>query len=274
MKTKSYRKLKSFFEWLTMITTILGIGFIGLFNPLKEQLPIINNMVAAIEVSKIRPSQAYSYVKSILAEPQYAKKIKLKTTKKDFITGYKRIWLKKPYALITYFDESDALFGYILIKRNWLFNPKICTVSVYDKIKVFNRTFEKLQKHSNGYLIAIKGNYLNDTQGSSYYLEMYHYHRSEFFYGVALTNLGKINNYNKYYDIAWETINFPKMLNLDTDKYNDILTHNKTVYQFRKFKPNTILLFDDSSNIDIFELLESDFEEQLAISISDLEKIH
>lgn len=41
-----------------------------------------------------------------------------------------------------------------------------------------------------------------------------------------------------------------------------------------KIKPNALFLFDNSSVVDIFELIGNEFQEQLAISANNLENLY
>lgn len=270
-----WKKFIKVLETLLLILGVLGIGFIGgIAKPIYDNLPWVYRNVFEEKIENIKPTQSYSYIKSVLDEAQVSEKIEIPLENGNLEIGTRKIWANDLYTMIGYFRNDDSLYGYIMIGQDKNFQPKIGS-SFYNKDgfgKLMKTNFIDAQKRSLCYIDTVKTHYTSNVLSSSYYLELYDFSRSDFSYGLAFTNLG-VNINDQYIENFYKVNTLPYFKNgITTDVQNP--ETNAAYKEYRNMKPNTILLFNNRSDINSTEFIDLIMDNGLGISYSDLRRLY
>ncbi len=258
-----------------LITGVLGISFFsGIAQPLYNNLPWVYRSNFAEKIESIKPTQSYAYIKSIMDESKVSEEFLFMLENGEIEKGTRKIWSNDLFVLIGYFKSDESLYGYILINQHEKFTPKIGTD--YYETKGFGEllktTFIDAHEHSLCYIDTVRGNQVNDVLGSSYYMELYDFNRSDFSYGLAVTDLG----INSEMQLGSD---FYKVNYLPCFKMGETLEiENPAKYElyqpYRKMYPNAMMLFDNRCDIDSTEFFNTILDGQFAISNSDLRRLY
>lgn len=268
-------RFKKILETLLLIFGVLGIGFIGgIAKPVYDNLPWVYRGAFEEKIESIKPTQSYEYIKSVLGEAQVSERFELPLENDGIEIGARNIWANDLYTMIGYFRNDESLYGYIMISQNKKFKPEIGS-DFYNKNgfgKLMKTTFVDAHKKSNCYIDMVRGCYANSALLSSYYVELYDFSRSDFYYGVALTSLG-VNRDKEFEEDMYELNTIPYFKMGTTTE--EVRPENNSTYQkYREMKPNAMLLFNNRSEINAEKFFDVILEHKFSISYSDLRRLY
>lgn len=271
---KFLERLIKVLQAIGLIFGILGISFIGgIAKPIYYSLPFVYRGNFEKKVESIKPAQSYFYIKSILDEAQVSEKFDFPLKTGETEIGTRKIWANDLYTLIGYFRNDNSLFGYIMICQDINFKPKFGS-DFYDKNgfgKLMQTNFIDAQEKSSCYIDTVKGFHADSALCSTYYMELYDFHRSDFCYGLAITNIGVDNN---QIDENFYKVGLLPYYNFYETKDIEEPTKNELYQPFRKMKPNAMMLFDNRSNINCKSFIDKITEFGLGISYSDIRRLY
>lgn len=268
-------KIKKILETLLLIFGVLGIGFIGgIAKPVYDNLPCVYRSTFEEKIESIKPTQSYDYIKSILGEAQVSDSFELPLENDGTEIGSRKIWANDLYTMVGYFRTDESLYGYIMINQDKKFQPEIG--SDYYNINGFGKlmktTFIDAHEKSNCYIDMVRGCYENSALSSSYYVELYDFSRSDFCYGVAITSLGA--NSDKEFKEDIYKLNTIPYFKMGTTSEEERPENNSAYQRYREMKPNSMLLFNNRSEIDAEKFFADILEHKFAISYSDLRRLY
>lgn len=270
-----WKNLKKVLETLLLIFGVLGIGFIGgIAKPVYDNLPWVYRGAFEEKIESIKPTQSYEYIKSILEEAQVSEKMEFPLENGEIEIGTRKIWANELYTTVGYFRKDNSLYGYIVISQDEKFQPKIGS-DFYNKNGFGNLTktnFIDAHEKSKCYIDTVKGFYTSNVLCSSYYMELYDFNRSDFCYGLAITNLGVDNKYQINQEF-YKVNSLPKFKIGETiDVDNPI--ENEKYKPYRELIPNAMMVFNNRCDIKFTEFIEIITKDGLAISYSDLRRLY
>ncbi len=270
-----WEKIKKILETLLLIFGVLGIGFIGgIAKPAYDNLPWVYRGAFEEKIESIKPTQSYDYIKSILDEAQVSESFELPLENDGTEIGSRKIWANDLYTMIGYFRSDESLYGYIMISQDEKFQPKIGS-DFYSKNgfgKLMKTSFVDAQEKSKCYIDAVKGLYTNNALCSSYYMELYDFSRSDFCYGLAITNLG-VDNKEQINQDFYKVNSLPWFKNGETIDVDDPI-ENESYQPYRKMMPNSMMIFNNRCDVNSIEFIEIITKNGLAISYSDLRRLY
>lgn len=251
---------KKVLEYIALFIFILGAIFCAA-KVLYQEIPQVRIDAYEKKVEEIRPTQSYAYICSVLGEAMFGEKYSFPLQDGGSAEGTRRIWANDAFVLIGYFKDDASLYGYLLISRSEKFNPK------NDFCELQKTDFAAAHKESGCYIDTASGHFCENVLCTSYYMELYDFGRSDFLYGLAITNLGvgfdaeQLDGVNKlpYYQI----IMTPEAENPAT---------NQEYAQYRSLYPNAMLLFDNRSDIDYIAFFKEITNGKFGITYSDLRR--
>lgn len=270
-----WKKFKKILETLLLIFGVLGIGFVGgIAKPVYDNLPWVYRGAFEEKIESIKPTQSYDYVKSVLGEAKVSESFELPLENDVTESGSRKIWANDLYTFIGFFRNDNSLYGFIMISQDEKFQPEIGS-DFYNKNGFGNLTktnFIDAHKKSQCYIDTVKVFYTSNVLCSSYYMELYDFNRSDFCYGLAVTNLGvdNKNQINKdFYKV--NTLSEFKM-GETTDVDNPI--ENEEYQPYRELIPNSMMVFNNRCDINFADFIEIITKDRLAISYSDLRRLY
>ena len=215
------------------------------------------------KVEGIRPTQSYAYIRSVLGEAKVSEKYAYPLQSGEVSYGTRKIWADELFLLVGYFNEDDSLYGYVLISQSEKFRP------ANDFCKLQKTNFTDAHNKSGCYIDTACGHFCSNVQCASYYIELYDFGRSPFLYGLAATDLG----------VGFEAKDFigindlPQYQIIETPDTENPAT-NQAYEEYRKLRPNAMLLFNNKSEIDYIAFFKEITDGKLAITYNDLSRVY
>ena len=262
-------------EFFALLFSILGVGFIsGIAEPIYNNIPCVSRGQLEEKLESVRPTQSYEYIKDMLDVAKVSEEFVFLKEDGSKETGTRRIWSNEYYILVGYFKSDDSLFGYIVINQDEKFNPKIGTDYYGSKGfgNLMETNFVDAHTASQCYIDTVRACHTENVLGSSYYMELYDFGRSDFCYGLAITNLGT-RYYEQMKEKAYSLYELPYFKIGETTNVERPET-NEVYFPFRKMKPNAMIMFDNRSQINLTAFFDDITNYQFAISYSDLRRLY
>ena len=215
------------------------------------------------KIEEIRPTQSYAYVRSVLGEAKVSEKYAYPPQNGEESYGTRKIWANELFLLVGYFNDDDSLYGYVLISQSEKFRPAndFCTLQ--------KTNFTDAHNESGCYIDTARGHFCSNVNCASYYMELYDFGRSPFLYGLAATDIG----------VGFEAEDFAginalsQYQILETPDIENPAT-NQAYEEYRKLRPNAMLLFNNKSEIDYIAFFKEITDRKLAITYNDLSRVY
>lgn len=246
---------------ISIIVTILGIGIIGIINPLKDSIePIrLHNYTKVIEGIKIGSSQ--KYVESVLGIPQRENAMVLETKNGKY--NIKRTdYYNKDFLYTCYFTDKDGLVAIGLITKNQHFKPRIPYISSTALLRESQDKYVSVCWFIKTFCAGTR----SDTSDFFLEFEGYMMAANNLLIGYGISEFGYLdkNNENYFYDYIMNLISvIPD--EIDRHKLNGDVTEKifeKEALLRNKMHPNAVFVIkDDVENDDFaYDLLDQEME--------------
>lgn len=268
---------------ISSIITIVGISLITIFSSLWGKLPSQMGNELENQLYSLRLGQNYVFVKEILGTPNSVQSKEYFDFNNESNTGKEVLYVKNDLIIISYFDNQDNLFGYVVINNNKHCNPKIPMTSQRGKInlqRIGNVNFSDIIISNPYNLDEIEKPELNyisffARSGSNYipeyYCEIYDT-KGMGFLGIGITNFSipSFNGYNKYFDKIgdmtidsdftnkqWNSLKYPYNLTffserIDSKNNSDIKDFIEQRSDVSRAYPNSYFIFSYDINVEKF----------------------
>lgn len=180
--------------------TIMGITIITIIQVLTSiwsTIPCVKICREEKKVEKIKVSQSYEFVESVLGKPYLRNTYDYPSQDSESsIIGSKAIFGLDYSTIIAYFDQDNSLFGYFLVAKNRDFKP-----NQYKSMNIFGEQLVSFSsKNFNGYQVAISSSSMIRTDGNSHFMKYYYHHLSTnaCIVGVGVSSIGYCEDIDFY----------------------------------------------------------------------------
>lgn len=253
---------KKVLEYIALFIFILGAIFCAA-KVLYQEIPQVRIDAYEKKVEEIRPTQSYAYICSVLGEAKVSEKYAFPLQNGEESYGTRKIWANELFLLVGYFNADDSLYGYVLISQSRKFKP------ANDFCELQKTNFTDAHRKSGCYIDTARGQFCNNVNSASYYMELYDFGRSPFLYGLAVTDIG----------VGFEAEDFigindlPQYQIVETPDTENPVT-NQAYEEYRKLRPNAMLLFNNKSEIDYIAFFKEITDGKFAITYNDLSRVY
>lgn len=246
---------------VSMLVVVFGLTIPQIVTIFWNKLPCVKIKKEEKIVEQLKVSQNYYYIEQILGKPMVKEDFHLPVRNKDeYIIGSKAIFCSELYTIITYFDDSETMFGYFLISHKNSFAPKM-----FRNMKTFNDKISNYVSGSfNGYLAMISSSYASRQDGSSHFMKYFTHHlgTNGCLVGVGISSLGFYKDRQTFFSLAGTEIE-----DFFFDRPIDYSKYEKRFELINECKINTFAMFIyDYTAIDVVELIKKETRMKLGLS--------
>lgn len=235
-------------EFIALMVTILGVGIIGIIEPLQEYIEPLRVYNSEQRLQKIRVGCSEEYARSVLGVPQKIVSDTYRTKEGRSVGFTKSDYFTDDYILSIFTSKSEVV-GYGLICRSKNFKPSI---PFSDSQPIMTKSLFSYQPDEYGNTEFMKFFMNSRIDGGPFVLHFSSYGilTSELItgYGVSLLGYMDENQEDKVHDY----INYLIKLNQDSGGEEGFISSNvihensKEINKFRsEIKPNAVFVLKE-----------------------------